>query len=67
MRPQGHLERYKKGYKAVVDISTSKTEEIQWFKTETEEEIIAHVNKMMSDLYDGAVVNWNPTVDKRKK
>jgi len=67
MRPQGRLERYKKGYKAVVDISTTLTDTAQWFKTETEDEIIAHVNKMICERYDGAVVNWNPTVDKRKK
>jgi len=67
MRPQGYLERYKKGYKAVVDISTSLTATSQWFKTKTGDEIVAHVNKMISERYNGAIVNWHPTADNRRQ
>ena len=61
---RAHLLKYKTGFKAVVK-DDDWTHTAQWYKTE--EEAMRETERFSFKYWNGAKMDWQPTIDKRRK
>jgi len=61
---RAHLLKYKTGFKAVVKFEDW-SHTAQWYKTE--EEAMRETERFSFKYWDGAKMEWHPTIDKRRK